>query len=177
MPRREGDPSHQREPEQLRPFELAADLAEFLAGEAYAMVTTATNLGTVYLVKAPARDIQSMGGRVPTEVEHQLYQHPLAPIVRTGLRSAEVAARTGELHQRGRRTSVDKVRRFCRARARHVAHTAKSMPVSLYGLRARAERLRGRSIYRVPPHADSPKAEMGHSHQRKCTSCQAAART
>jgi hypothetical protein len=85
MPRGEGDPS-QRGNERLGPFELPPDLAEFLAGEDYAMVTTATNRGAVYVVKAPGADIQSMAGRVPVEVRHELYQHPLAPVIRTVVR-------------------------------------------------------------------------------------------
>jgi hypothetical protein len=86
MPRGEGDSSQQREPEQLGPFELPADLAEFLADEEYAMVTTATDQGTAYVIKAPLADLTSMAGQVPIEVQHELYHHPLAPIVRTVVR-------------------------------------------------------------------------------------------
>jgi hypothetical protein len=85
MPRGEQEPP-QGGNEELAPFELPDVLAEFLAAEEYAMVTSATNLGTVYVVKVPGADIQSMAGQVPIEVRHQLYQHPLAPVIRTVVR-------------------------------------------------------------------------------------------
>jgi hypothetical protein len=86
MSRGEGEPFHQSNYEPLGPFELPPALAEFLAGEQYAMVTARSDRGAVYVVKVPDADIRSMAGPVPIEVMHELYQHPLAPVVRTVVR-------------------------------------------------------------------------------------------
>jgi hypothetical protein len=67
----------------LRPFELPAELAEFLTGQEYAMVMNQTNQGTVFVVKVPSQEIRSLAGRVPMEVRHELYQHDAAPVIRT----------------------------------------------------------------------------------------------
>ena len=70
----------------LAAFELPGDLATFLAGEEYAMVTTASDQGTVFVVKASERDIAAMAERVPMRVSHSLHQHDLAPVIRTVVR-------------------------------------------------------------------------------------------
>src|SRR5438105_1903381 len=86
MPRREqesqlqGEGGDQQPP---APFELPAALAAFLAGESYAMVTEASDQGTIYVIKAPRTDIDSVRGNVPIEVRHELHQHELAPVIRT----------------------------------------------------------------------------------------------
>jgi hypothetical protein len=43
----------------------------------------ATDQGSVFVVKAHHRDIQSLRGNVPVRVLHQHYQHPQAPVIRT----------------------------------------------------------------------------------------------
>jgi len=72
MPRQEREPSR-----------LPKELADFLKNQPpYACVTERTNLGTVLVIKAPNRDIQSARSRVPIHVEHQLFDHPSAPVIR-----------------------------------------------------------------------------------------------
>ncbi|TAK28805.1 MAG: hypothetical protein EPO21_21865 [Chloroflexota bacterium] len=43
----------------------------------------ATNNGTVFVIKAPNREIESVRGRVPIQVRHELYEHSAAPVIRT----------------------------------------------------------------------------------------------
>jgi len=69
--------------ERLPAFQLPADLAEFLQGEQYACVTAANDQGTVHVIKAHRADIAGMGDRVPLRVSHAVYEHPLAPVIRT----------------------------------------------------------------------------------------------
>src|SRR3712207_5429190 len=73
-------PHHGPNPEQLGA--LPPELATFLADKPYAALLQPTDRGTVLLVKAPGREIESVRGRVPIEVRHELYQHPAAPVVR-----------------------------------------------------------------------------------------------
>src|SRR5712691_10183467 len=73
--------SREREPRK-RPNELPPELAEFLRGQEFACVTQATDRGTVFVVKAPAREIQSLRGRVPIHLSQELYDHPNAPVIR-----------------------------------------------------------------------------------------------
>lgn len=81
---KEGSPHNEQSGERpLAAFELPEDLATFLTGEEYAMVTTASDQGTVFVVKASERDIAAMAGRVPMRVSHALHQHELAPVIRT----------------------------------------------------------------------------------------------
>jgi hypothetical protein len=77
---KEGQRSGSQEP--LQPFELSAELAAFLRGEEIAMVTQASDRGTVYVVEAPADEIRSIPGRVPVKLAHDLYEHPSAPVIR-----------------------------------------------------------------------------------------------
>jgi hypothetical protein len=69
--------------EQLRPFELPPELAEFLKDKPYACVPQATDRGTVLVVKAPGADIEGLRGPVPIHQRHELYEHPHAPVVRS----------------------------------------------------------------------------------------------
>ena len=45
-------------------------------------MTQATDQGTVFVVKAPGREIESLRGRVPIHLHQELYQHPAAPVIR-----------------------------------------------------------------------------------------------
>lgn len=66
-----------------QPSELPPELAEFLKGRPIAALLHGTeNQGTVLVVKLPRQEIQSVQGRVPVELRHELYAHPLAPVVR-----------------------------------------------------------------------------------------------
>ncbi len=47
------------------------------------MLLQDSDQGTVFVAKVPGREIRSVAGRVPMEVTHELYQHQLAPVIRT----------------------------------------------------------------------------------------------
>ena len=73
----------ERDQPSLQPNELPPELAAFLEDQEYACLLQATDQGTVFVVKAPGQDIQSLGGNVPVRVLHQLYDYPQAPVIRT----------------------------------------------------------------------------------------------
>jgi hypothetical protein len=75
---------HEQKP--LQAFELPEALAEFLAGQEYAMLPHASDQGTVFVVKVPVAEISRVTGDVPVQVHHELYQHPRAPVIRTVVR-------------------------------------------------------------------------------------------
>lgn len=62
--------------------DLPPELAQFLRTQEYAALLHATNHGTVLVVKAPRHEISSIRGRVPVEVRHELYSHPMSPVIR-----------------------------------------------------------------------------------------------
>jgi hypothetical protein len=66
--------------------QLTPELADFLRTQGYACLTHPTDIGTVFVLKAPRLDIDSARGRVPLAVHHALYSHPRAPVIRTLLR-------------------------------------------------------------------------------------------
>lgn len=66
-----------------RPNELPPELAEFLRSQEYVMLTHATDQGTIFVVKAPQREISSVTGPVLMKVFHELYQEPEAPVIRS----------------------------------------------------------------------------------------------
>jgi hypothetical protein len=70
------------EPPALRPNQLPPELAAFLRTQDYACLTQATDQGTVLVVKAPWREIESLRGTVPIQLRHELHQHPAAPVIR-----------------------------------------------------------------------------------------------
>jgi hypothetical protein len=70
-----GEPRH--------PIALPPELADFLEDQALAALFHASDIGTLLVVKAPAREIPSLGGTFPIGVEHQLYDHPAAPVIRS----------------------------------------------------------------------------------------------
>jgi hypothetical protein len=73
----------ERERPPLRPNELPPEMADFLKDKEYACLLWGTVQGSVFVVKAPAREIQSLRGNIPVHILHQLYQHPQAPVIRT----------------------------------------------------------------------------------------------
>jgi|SRR5579875_340340 len=87
MPK-EGDPGHHRrsDSEPHYPIALPERLADFLAMQEVACLMQETSAGTVYVVKLPEWEIESVRGRVPIHVRHELWQHPLAPVIRTVVR-------------------------------------------------------------------------------------------
>src|SRR5437764_13826287 len=65
---------------------LVPELADYLKDKEIACLFQATTAGTVLVVKAPAREIRSVRGRVPIELRHELIDHPASPVIRTVLR-------------------------------------------------------------------------------------------
>lgn len=68
-----------------QPSVLPPELSEFLKDREYACITHSTDKGTVFVIKAPGHDIESVRGRVPIHLRHELYAHPSAPVIRTVL--------------------------------------------------------------------------------------------
>jgi hypothetical protein len=64
---------------------LPPDLADFLRDQPYACLTHPTDQGTVLVMKAPRREIESIRGPLPIQVRHELHQHPTAPVIRIEL--------------------------------------------------------------------------------------------
>jgi hypothetical protein len=58
-------------------------MAAFLRDKDYACLLWGTDQGSVFVVKAPAREIQSLRGNISVRVLHQLYQDLQAPVIRT----------------------------------------------------------------------------------------------
>src|SRR5215212_3775964 len=71
---------HQSGPE--HPSALPPELAGFLKDQHYAALLHATDIGTALVVKVPRQEIRSVRGRVPIELRHELYQHPVSPVIR-----------------------------------------------------------------------------------------------
>lgn len=67
----------------LQPNELPPEMADFLKDQEYACLLWGTDQGSVFVVKAYQRDIQSLRGNVPVRILHQLYDHPQAPVIRS----------------------------------------------------------------------------------------------
>lgn len=61
---------------------LPPELAEFLKDQHMACLLHGSDQGTVVIIKAPGREIQSVRGRVPILLHHELYDHPNAPVLR-----------------------------------------------------------------------------------------------
>lgn len=64
---------------------LPPELVETLRDVAYACVTEATNLGTVFIIKAPQHEIRRLQGNVPVQLRHELFTQPTAPVIRMTL--------------------------------------------------------------------------------------------
>src|SRR5437762_11419875 len=69
-------------PETRQSLELPSELVEAIKDRPYACVTAPTDRGTVFVIKAPSRDIDSLRGPVPIFLRHELYEHPAAPVIR-----------------------------------------------------------------------------------------------
>ena len=65
------------------PVELPPEMADWLKNQDIACFMQESNLGTVFIIKVPGREIQSVRGTVPILLRHELYQHPAAPVIRT----------------------------------------------------------------------------------------------
>jgi hypothetical protein len=67
----------------LYPTELPPELADALRSQSYCCVTTGSDGGTIFVVKAPGADISSASGTVPIGINYELYEHPRGPVIRT----------------------------------------------------------------------------------------------
>ncbi len=82
MSYKEGDRQrHSSEP--IIPIPLPPDLAAFLATQDVACLMHETTDGTAHVIKLPEEEIESVRGRVPIQVRHELYAHPAAPVIRS----------------------------------------------------------------------------------------------
>jgi hypothetical protein len=82
-PERRERPS--REP--FHPTPLPAELVAFLKEQPdYLCLPHGTNLGTIFLIKAPGVEIAAMPNPVRISVQHGLFEHPRAPVIRTVIR-------------------------------------------------------------------------------------------
>jgi len=68
------------------PDTLPPELAAAIAGVEYACLTIGTDGGTALLLKAPRIEIESVRGHVPVQLNHELYDHSSAPVIRLALR-------------------------------------------------------------------------------------------
>jgi len=68
--------------EPLVPSPLPPELADFLRDLPYACVPHASDQGTLLILKAPRAEIASAQGSFPIRMEHQLYEHSTAPVIR-----------------------------------------------------------------------------------------------
>lgn len=89
----EGEPYRRHPSEPVYPIPLPPELADFLRRQGdYACLMQATDLGTAHVLKAPAADIIRARGTVPIRVQHALYDHRAAPVIRTVLSVYDVPA-------------------------------------------------------------------------------------
>ncbi len=85
MPRPE-QPFHSERPHLSSEAPLPPELAAFLKDRDYAALWQPTNHGTAMVIKAPGAEIASVRGTVPIRLQHVLYEHPRAPVIRSLLR-------------------------------------------------------------------------------------------
>jgi len=69
--------------EPLYPSPLPPEMTEFFRDYDYACLAEVSDHGTVFIIKAPIQDILSCWGNVPIQVQHQLYKHFAAPVIRS----------------------------------------------------------------------------------------------
>lgn len=65
-----------------QPTAMPPELATFLKDRPFACLTHPTDQGTVLVIKAPGREIESVRGGVRIGFQHELYDHPTAPVIR-----------------------------------------------------------------------------------------------
>jgi hypothetical protein len=70
-----GEPHH--------PTPLPPELEAFLRTQEMVCLMQATDQGTAFVLKAPTKEIRCVRGTVPIRVQHALYEHPAAPVIRT----------------------------------------------------------------------------------------------
>jgi hypothetical protein len=73
-----------KERESPPPLSLPEELADFLRPHERACLMHSSEAhGTVFVLKLPTADIESSRGTLPIQFEHELYDHPAAPVIRT----------------------------------------------------------------------------------------------
>lgn len=82
--RQSGPSSGRSEP--LHPSPLPPELADFLKRQRLACLIHGSDRGTVLVIKAPDREIDSVRGTVPVELHQELHQRPTAPVIRMVMR-------------------------------------------------------------------------------------------
>jgi hypothetical protein len=70
----------------VSPLQLPETLAAFLREREFACLIEATDQGAVFIMKAPAVEIDNVRGATPVWVRHQVFDHPASPVIRTVLR-------------------------------------------------------------------------------------------
>lgn len=65
------------------PVALPPELAEFLKNQDLTALFHGSDIGTLLIVKAPAAELQMLGGPIPIALIHELYAHPRSPVVRS----------------------------------------------------------------------------------------------
>lgn len=68
--------------EPLHPTPLPRELRTFLREQRLVCLPHATDQGTLFIVKAPTPEIDSVRGLVPVALHHELYEFPTAPVIR-----------------------------------------------------------------------------------------------
>src|SRR5450830_1372159 len=86
MSNHEQEPTSGSHSEPLSPSTLPPELVDFLKDRPFACLTHGTDQGTALVVKTPAHEIRSLGGRVPIHLRYELYDDPAAPVIRMVVR-------------------------------------------------------------------------------------------
>src|SRR4051794_13812424 len=73
-------PGASGEPLHLTP--LPRELRTFFRDQRMVCLPHATDHGTLFIVKAPLGEIDSVRGVIPVAVHHELYDFPTAPVIR-----------------------------------------------------------------------------------------------
>jgi hypothetical protein len=66
--------------------DLPPDLAAFLESQRLACLLIGTERGGGFVIKAPAAEIEGLGGPLPVLFRQELYRHPSSPVIRLLLR-------------------------------------------------------------------------------------------
>ena len=86
MANQEHDPtSNQASRPSSHPWSLPPELVEAIKHQVDACVSAPSDEGTVYVIKAPAPEIEGLRGPIPILLRHELHTHAAAPVIRTVL--------------------------------------------------------------------------------------------
>lgn len=65
---------------------LPSELAAYLKDHEYAALLHGTDHGSIYICKAPCREIDQLRGPLPVGLTHSLYEHLNAPVIQSVIR-------------------------------------------------------------------------------------------